>query len=192
MLTFCPLISRKMLEHWSLAELQFENVISGVVHPSYIVNRISVSGFSADKYFLISSPYAVVDATQAGLSNTPFFLVRGANIHQPPWHTATQRGKDDSTMLLNSVLISYTAGYTASSSCCPILFPSFLPGRKSNSNRLMMCQIPARNISFSRTGWNCKKSTIAAIVLSYLGFASPFLHDKQTLQFLKFQLDEHT
>ena len=50
-----------MLEHWSLAELQFESVISGVVHPSYTVNSNYESGFWADKFFPISSPYAAAE-----------------------------------------------------------------------------------------------------------------------------------
>lgn len=49
------------------------------------------------------------------------------------------------------LLSSYMARFMAGSSCCPILFLSFLPGRESNSDSVVMCQILARNISFSGT-----------------------------------------
>lgn len=164
MLTFCPLASRKMVEHWSLAESQFENAISGVVRPSYTVNPNYRSHFCL--FWSVSPTQWQIWCKRAFPMCPSLYLKRGANIHQPPQHTAAQRGKIIPATWLNSLpklpLIPLSSQYLLSAIQQAHHIAPFYSSPPCQGGRaivtVMMCQI-LTHYTWS-SPWNCETSLL--------------------------------
>lgn len=152
--------------------------------------------FFSDQFSLSSSRFNISRTSQYTLL---YSEKRGANTHQPPWYAAMQRGQDSPTVLQNSfpqfLFFSLFSQYFSSAiwqvnHITPFYSSPCQWGRTIVAE--LWCVRSWHILFHFPELLEIVNHSYCSYCFIFVIFASFFLHEEQTLQFLQVQLDEHT